>query len=274
MAKDAAVPFLKWAGGKRWLSNQLSEMTSGLQYNRYIEPFLGGGASFFALNPKSALLSDVNVRLIECYLAIRDDWHYVQSRLEYYQAVHNKDFYYSERGENYSAVRDRAAQFLYLNRTCWNGLYRVNKMGSFNVPIGTKTNVLLEGDNFKLISERLSDVDIRCLDFECAINKADQGDLIFADPPYTVKHNNNGFVKYNENIFSWDDQVRLSNALKRAKSRGAFVVATNAAHECISGLYADFDQRSLQRKSVISGKKEARGQYEELLLVGGWNAAR
>src|SRR5699024_9439870 len=115
---------------------------------------------------------------------------------------------------------NRAARFIYLNRTCWNGLYRVNKQGKFNVPIGTKVNVRLESDNFMLTSDILKKVDLLISDFENIVDGALEDDFVFADPPYTVAHNNNGFIKYNEKLFSWSDQVRLRDAIIRARERG------------------------------------------------------
>lgn len=156
---------------------------------------------------------------------------------------------------------------VYLNRTCWNGLYRVNKKGEFNVPIGTKTNVLLEEDNFELLSNILQFVNLDSCDFEITIDKAKKNDFIFVDPPYTVKHNLNGFVKYNENIFSWQDQIRLKNSISRAIDRGAHVLVTNANHKSIEELYKGCGKMILlNRASVIAGKAEARGIYSELAI--------
>src|SRR5690606_33757078 len=116
---------------------------------------------------------------------------------------------------------------------CWNGLYRVNREGIFNVPIGTKTNVLMESDDFLRVSEILKRAELRSCDFEDTLNRCGHGDFVFVDPPYTVKHNNNGFVKYNEEIFSWQDQLRLSAVVRRAAERGAAIVVTNADHASV-----------------------------------------
>jgi DNA adenine methylase len=161
----------------------------------------------------------------------------------------------------------RAARFIYLNRTCWNGLYRVNKKGEFNVPIGTKSSVILEGDDFELVSKALKSATITTCDFETTIDKAGRGDFIFIDPPYTVKHNLNGFIKYNENIFSWQDQVRLKKSISDAVEKGAFVLVTNANHKSIKELYKGSGEMiALNRASVIAGKSEARGTYSELAI--------
>lgn len=266
ISENAHIPFLKWAGGKRWLTERhLGLLNENCE--RYIEPFLGSGAVFFRLMPRNALLADTNLRLIETFCAIRDDWHSVEMALQQHQEKHSKDYYYEVRSKNPKSASAKAAQFIYLNRTCWNGLYRVNLEGRFNVPIGTKTNVILDTDNFEKISKLLADTDIRCCDFEDSISDAGEGDFVFADPPYTVKHNHNGFVKYNEALFSWDDQIRLKDCVADAVNRGARVVVTNAHHDCVKELYKGLGTfTKLSRASVISGDYRARGKYEELLI--------
>ncbi len=266
------VPFLKWAGGKRWLAaNHLSLFPR--QYCRYIEPFLGSGAVFFALNPKRATLSDLNQELVLTYQAIRDDWKGVVSVLEEHQRLHSTEHYYSVRGSSPSSVAERAARLIYLNRTCWNALYRVNMKGEFNVPIGAKTAVLMDTDDFEEVSRRLQDVELLCSDFDDIIRGASGGDLVYADPPYTVRQGNNGFVKYNDRLFRWEDQVRLRNSLAYAVSRDASVVVSSADHSSIVELYGgDFLAHHIERSSVIAGTNSARGKCRELLICGGGTA--
>lgn len=265
--KNSVTPILKWAGGKRWLVESHPEIFS-LNYNRLIEPFMGSGAVFFKLAPDSSIISDSNQELISTYEAIRNDWLSVETALKRHHSRHSKAYYYKMRDTKPRTPHGRAARFIYLNRTCWNGLYRVNLQGKFNVPIGTKTNVLLETDNFKKVSELLEKAELDCCDFEKTIDKAQKGDLLFVDPPYTVKHNQNGFIKYNESLFSWEDQVRLKEAIIRAKNRSARIILTNAHHESIIELYKGIGTQSpLTRSSVISGIAKHRGAYEELLVV-------
>lgn len=260
-------PFLKWAGGKRWLLDR-PEFRVPEYTGTYIEPFLGGGAVYFAHRPRRAIISDANPRLIETYCAIRADWRAVLDELSLHQARHNSDYYYDIRAEKYSSQASRAAQFLYLNRTCWNGLYRENLKGEFNVPIGTKSSVIFEDDDFGAVSAALQGAEILNSDFEEVIARAAEGDLIFVDPPYTVAHNLNGFIKYNQKIFSWDDQVRLCDSLIRAKGRGARIMITNASHSSIRDLYRDFGEPiEIERRSVISGTPKNRVQTSELLYV-------
>jgi DNA adenine methylase len=261
--------FLKWAGGKRWLLTKSEELLPDMKKtSRYLEPFLGGGSMFFHLEPKTALLSDLNEDLINAYIIMRDNWHDLFEILKRYHKQHSQDFYYRIRSSKPRTSVNKAARFVYLNRTCWNGLYRVNKKGEFNVPIGTKTSVILNNDNFKQLSNLLKRATLDTCDFEATINKAEENDFIFIDPPYTVKHNLNGFVKYNETIFSWQDQIRLKNSVTKAISRGAKVLVTNANHKSIEELYMDCGKiYLLNRASVIAGNSEARGMYSELAIT-------
>lgn len=260
-------PFLKWAGGKRWLSQRIIELIPH-NYSTYYEPFLGSGAVYFELTPSKAVLSDLNEDLISTYQAIREDWSKVEDTLAVHHRKHSPDYYYHVRQQQLRKTHTKAAQFIYLNRTCWNGLYRVNLKGEFNVPIGTKSNVILTSDNFQSVAKTLKNTELVCGDFEKTINRAKKNDIVFADPPYTVHHNYNGFIKYNENIFKWEDQVRLSEALKRAASRGAKVIMTNANHDSVRKLYSSgFLLEPISRRSVIAGAATARKSFEELLIV-------
>jgi DNA adenine methylase len=261
------TPFLKWAGGKRWLSDHVLELIPK-GFSTYFEPFLGSGAIYFSLQPKAAVLSDLNEDLINAYASIRDCPEKVNTALRQHHRQHSKDYYYRIRASTLRAQHTRAAQFIYLNRTCWNGLYRVNLAGAFNVPIGTKTKVILDTDDFPATAELLSRAELHCRDFEGTINMAGANDVIFADPPYTIHHNHNGFVKYNENIFSWQDQIRLRDAIVRAAARGAKIIMTNANHESVCKLYREgFTLTPMSRMSVIAGVSTARKVYEELLII-------
>lgn len=261
-----AIPFLKWAGGKRWFSSRCYNLLP-IEYNRYIEPFVGSGALFFALEPENAIIGDINEQLTDTYFAIKDNWQLVLKFLKHYADSHSKDYYYSVRADYPKTIYQRAARFIYLNRTCWNGLYRVNKTGQFNVPIGTKANVLHDTDDFKTISALLQNTTIMHSDFEVIIDLAQEGDFVFADPPYTVKHNNNGFVKYNEDMFKWEDQVRLHDAIVRATKRNVKILVTNANHSSIMELYCGFEKKVVSRASVIAANNNNRGKYEELIIT-------
>lgn len=264
---EIAVPFLKWAGGKRWLVKRFPELIPRA-FKRYHEPFLGSGAVFFHLSPAIASISDSNAELIATYKAIRDEPTNVMRMLRLHQNRHNDDYYYEIRASEPNTCAARAARFLYLNRTCWNGLYRVNREGVFNVPRGTKDSVVFPTDDFPLIARKLKKVTLTCCDFEAALEKVERNDFVFVDPPYTVKHNYNGFLKYNQSIFSWDDQVRLAHAVRRARMRGAMVLVLNADHESVRELYLEIGtQYALPRSSVLAAKSDFRTKTKELAVL-------
>ena len=260
------LPFLKWAGGKRWFCENHLDLIP--EYGgRYIEPFLGSAAVFFALRPERALLTDLNAELIVTYRAMRDTPQAVQELLADFHERHDKDHYYATRAEKPASPIELAAWFIYLNRTCWNGLYRVNLKNEFNVPIGTKTEVVLGTDDFQQLSTILAGAEIRQSDFEQTLDLAGEDDFVFVDPPYTVKHNLNGFVKYNDRIFSWSDQLRLRDAVQRASERGAKVMVLNANHESVREIYANVGaQAALSRASVLAGNPAYRAKVEELMI--------
>lgn len=263
---DIILPFLKWAGGKRWLVSNHPELFPN-EYNNYLEPFLGSGAVYFFMRPSNAILGDFNSDLINTYNQIKLNWPEVNSILHNYHELHSKDFYYKIRETSFDDLQEKAAKFIYLNRTCWNGLYRVNLKGKFNVPIGTKNKVILDTDNFEQVSKSLNGAQLLATDFKNVIDQAQKGDFLFIDPPYTVKHNFNGFVKYNDQLFSWSDQIRLRDSVENAVSKGVKVLVTNADHESIHELYKGIGQKiSLDRLSVISGKAQARGKFSELII--------
>ncbi len=264
--KTALTPFLKWPGGKRWFVKQYADVLPEC-FNRYIEPFLGSGAVYFHLAPENAILADLNADLINTYHVVRDYSGLLEELLQFHQKKHSSAYYYHMRDVIPGDPVARAARFIYLNRTCWNGLYRVNRRGEFNVPIGTKNSVLLDSDNFTALSSLLRSATIHVAEFEELINLAVRGDFIFVDPPYTVKHNNNGFLKYNEHMFSWSDQIRLAESLTHASRRGARFVMTNADHASIRELYSNFTCHSVRRCSVLSGNAHARGLTTELIIT-------
>lgn len=260
------TPFLKWAGGKRWLARDHRSLFQLSDQDRYVEPFLGSAAVFFSLLPKRALLNDVNPELIHTYGVLKDDWAAVVALLQRHQSKHCEDYYYQVRASLPTGDAARAARFLYLNRTCFNGLYRVNRKGQFNVPLGTKTAVLMASDDFRAVAEALAAAELVSADFEKIIDTCGESDFVFADPPYTVKHNNNGFVKYNERLFSWSDQERLKAALQRAAERGARVVVSNADHPSVRELYAGWAVDTLYRHSVMASESVRRRRTSEVVI--------
>jgi DNA adenine methylase len=261
------IPPLKWAGGKRWLVNaDLLPFPSKIE--RYVEPFLGSGAVFFHLQPKKAILSDINKELICLYKVIKNHPQELFVAMKAHRKHHDADYYYRVRA---SAPKDKvgvAARFLYLNRTCWNGLYRVNLKGKFNVPIGTKDSVIFDTDDFEGLSKLLKRASIKHSDFEPIVDGCDAGDFLFLDPPYTTQHNYNGFIKYNEKIFSWEDQIRLRDSVFRAATRGVIIALTNADHSSIKKLYKGLGKYTrLHRQSVLAGIAEKRCPTTEALFL-------
>lgn len=262
-----SAPFLKWPGGKRWFVSKYPNLLPK-EFNRYIEPFLGGGSVFFHLKPPQSILSDLNPELIATYEAIRNDWRAMNQTLLFHQKNHSGDYYYTIRESKPRTPKTKAARMIYLNRTCFNGIYRVNSCGKFNVPKGTRDSVVQEIDDFEQTSALLANAELRTSDFEPVIEQALENDFIFADPPYTVRHNVNGFLRYNEHLFTWCDQVRLADSLARAHKRGAKIVSTNANHDSIRRLYLDrgFNLQTVSRYSSISANPKSRKQFEELVI--------
>jgi len=268
-AEKQLTPFLKWAGGKRWLVGGYADLFPA-EYGTYIEPFLGAGSVYFHLRPRRAVLGDANPELVAAYEAIKSDWRALQNSLRYRQRRHraNDDYYYWLRGKSPEDLTQKASRLIYLNRTCFNGIYRVNRQGQFNVPRGSKDKVIIETDDFESMSSLLKGAELVAGDFETLIDRATSGDFVFTDPPYTVRHNYNGFVKYNEILFSWGDQERLAKALLRAAQRGVKIMCTNANHKSIRDLYSssEFSLQVASRFSTISADTASRKHFEELII--------
>lgn len=260
-------PFLRWAGGKTWLVPYLDNLIHNLEYRNYYEPFLGGAAIFFSLTPpKHAYLSDVNAELIETYIAVRDMPEDVINILSTYP--NNESAYYRIRDLEPTETVERAARFLYLNQTSYNGLFRVNNHGKYNVPYGFRKNISYDYDRIRAASRKLQKVKLSCEDFSAKKYRIKQGDLVFLDPPYTVSHNQNGFISYNQKLFSLDDQYRLSQYIDYIKRKGAYYILTNAAHETILEIFDKGDRViTLNRNSLIGGKNAQRGKTSEYIFT-------
>ena len=257
-------PFLKWPGGKRDLLKHITPMMPA-SFNRYLEPFVGGGAVFFALQPQKAILADRNAELIQCYTQVRDHPTEVINCLK--QMPNSKDDYYRIRGVTPISEAERAARFIYLVTLSFNGIYRVNLRGEFNVPYGYKTQLIpCQETAINTASRALSNVVLRTADFGDTLAKAKKDDFIYLDPPYTVAHSNNGFLKYNARIFSWDDQKKLAKVALKLATKGCHVIVSNADHPEIHKLYKDFSVRIIERPSVIAASKEYRRKVKECLF--------
>lgn len=262
------LPFLRWAGGKRWLVPLIAELIGNAEIQNYHEPFVGGAAVFFGTSLKGkAYLSDLNAELVETYVAIRDIPDQVWRFLKKYR--NTRDDYYAARSSAPRLAASRAARFIYLNHASFNGIYRVNQFGAYNVPYGYRKWYSPPGQSDLLAaSRRLRSAVLTGCDFAKVVEKVGPGDLVFLDPPYTVAHNNNGFIQYNDRLFSFSDQHRLSAAIDRIKKLGGYYVLTNAAHESIAELFEKGDRLiETRRKNAIGGRAAARGMATEFLFT-------
>jgi DNA adenine methylase len=261
-------PFLRWAGGKRWLLPTVRRLLEGHQVLRYVEPFLGGGSIFFGLGlGVESHLTDLNQDLILVYSVVKDNPESVASILKSY--VNDSETYYAVRSQEATSREIAAANFIFLNHTSFNGIYRVNLAGKYNVPYGRRANTMMPTlPSLVAASRSLADSTVTAGDFAPALEGCQEGDFAFIDPPYTVAHNSNGFVKYNEKIFSFQDQIRLRDSVSRAAERGAKFVVTNADHASIRELYEGTGLiREVSRGSSVGGSGAARGQTTELLIT-------
>jgi DNA adenine methylase len=242
-------PLLRWAGGKRWLLPQIPALISVTEIHNYHEPFVGGAAIFFGLTiGAKAYLADLNEDLIDKY---------------------PRDSYYAARAAKPRSPASRAAKFIYLNHASFNGIYRVNLAGEYNVPYGYREfyNPPVLND-LRRASTRLRSAILSQGDFSSAVDNVGRGDLVFLDPPYTVAHNNNGFVKYNDKLFSFADQSRLSQMIDTIRKRGAYYILTNAAHSSIAELFEKGDRRiETSRRNSVGGTAAARGSATEYLFT-------
>jgi len=262
-----AKPFLRWAGGKRWLKKEINELVNINNYESYHEPFVGGGAILFHLKPANAFISDANKELIDTYLAIKENPNNVIEYLKNFNK--DKESYYIIRSQNFENGFQKAAKFIYLNQMSFNGIYRVNANGGYNVPYGNREKYDFDYDNILLVSEFLQNTTIQHCDFQDSLNNVRENDLVFLDPPYTIAHNLNGFVQYNQKIFSLEDQYRLTNAIDQIKQLGANYILTNAAHAKVKEIFDKENDTILEvsRASVVGGRNSTRGQYSEYLFT-------
>lgn len=259
--------FLRWAGGKAWLARQVERIFGGLSFARYHEPFLGGGAFFFSLggNP-AAYLSDKNDALIEVYQCLKNNHKLVITEMR--QFKNTEEEYYRVRSEVPDCPYKRSARFIFLNQTSFNGLYRVNLKGVYNVPYGHRRKDFLDEESLELASRALRNSQLSSCDFMDALEFIGHGDLVFIDPPYTVSHNQNGFIKYNQALFSLEDQYRLAQFIIEVKRRGARYILTNAAHQKVREIFDLGDTcLELSRANLIGGKQAQRGAVKELLFT-------
>jgi DNA adenine methylase len=263
-------PFIKWAGGKRTLAPQIVELLPKL-FKTYYEPFVGGGAVFWHIDPARydyAVLNDFNTELINAYKVVRD---FPEELLEQVQHLKvTKDVYLRLRKrlpESFSPVR-RAARTLFLNKTCFNGLYRVNKKGIFNVMWGDYKNpVIADPEVIRADSEVLAHVKLTALDFEESVKNAKSGDVVYFDPPYIEVSKTSNFTSYTSIGFTMEDQKRLASTFRTLADRGVFLVASNSDTEPVRDLYRGFEMLEVRARRSINSKADRRGPVGELLIT-------
>ncbi|MFS0819192.1 DNA adenine methylase [Lysinibacillus sp. 1P01SD] len=263
-----AKPVLKWAGGKTQMLDILKE-NMPTKFNKYIEPFIGGGALFFELAPTNAIIADSNPELINLYKIIAEN---VDELIEELKEMKNEEeFFYLIRAINPDTLTDvsRAARTLYLNRTCFNGLYRVNKQGKFNVPFGKYKNPkICDEENLHVVSKVLKNTTIIHSDYKDVLREyAEPGDFIFLDPPYIPISQNSDFKRYTKEQFYEEDQRELAEEVKRLRDIGCHVLLTNSNHPLVHELYKEFEISVHQTKRNINSVASKRKGEDVLVKV-------
>ena len=269
---DVPKPFLKWVGGKRQLILQMNDYFPK-EFNKYIEPFVGGGAIFFYLLPETAILIDVNKDLINTYNIIRNNVSELIKSLKIHK--NEKDYYYEVRSqdrnpEEYNKLSDvnKASRTIYLNRCCFNGLYRVNSKGQFNVPFGKYSNPkFCDEENLVAIHKALKNVLLINDSFEKCLDFAEKDDFIYFDPPYVPISPSANFTSYTKGNFGKEDHIKLFNVYKNLDERGCKVLLSNSYSEFILDLYKDYQINILHAKRAINSDGSKRGKIKELLIT-------
>lgn len=262
-------PVLKWAGGKSGLLPQLLPLFPK-NFDRYFEPFFGGGAVFFSLGfAGESYLNDLNSELIDLYETVRDHPSQLISELDILAQKYSEEFYYRLREQNPNSKVLRAARTIFLNKTGFNGLYRQNSKGGFNVPFGKreKCPALYDSENLLKASCSLQHANLQSLDFEAVLDQAGRGDFVYCDPPYEPLSRTSSFNAYQGGGFSQAEQKRLKEACIRAQKRGANVVISNSSADFIKELYSDCISKSISARRAINSKGDSRGRIEELAIL-------
>lgn len=269
-------PFVKWAGGKRQIIDKLKQYVPD-EFDTYYEPFIGGGALLFELSPRRAVINDSNEELMNVYSVLCDEEKFKKmcSVLNHYEKEHCEEFYYDIRNKDrnknaYKRLSDytRAARTIYLNKACFNGLYRVNSKNEFNVPFGKKERVnTYDGGNLITVSNYLTmnDVEILSVDFEQSVKNAKKGDFIYFDPPYDSETST--FNSYTEDGFGKDEQIRLAKVFKELDSRGCYVMLSNHNTSLINDLYKNFNIHVIEAKRNINSNGKKRGKVKEVIIT-------
>jgi DNA adenine methylase len=274
MVKNKLVaPVVKWAGGKRQVIDQITKYVP--DYSIYYEPFLGGGAVLFALQPEEAVVNDINSELINLYKVIKDNVEELIEELK--QHRNEKDYYYKIREldrnkDKYGKLTpvQRASRIIYLNKTCYNGLFRVNKAGEFNTPFGNYKNPNIVNETaLKAVSNYFCQarVTFTCRDFGEVLKEAGKGAFVYLDPPYYPVSDTSSFTGYVKGGFDRDEQIRLKKACDKLNEKGIKFLLSNSATDFIKNLYRDYRIEIITAKRAINSKAERRGGIDEVLVM-------
>ncbi|CYV24848.1 DNA adenine methylase [Streptococcus suis] len=268
-------PFTKWTGGKRQLLPVIKSLMPD-NYNSYFEPFIGGGAVFFELIPKKAIINDFNSELINCYRQIKDNPQKLIELLVEHQKNNSKDYYLElrsvDRDDRIHAMTDteRAARIMYMLRVDFNGLYRVNSKNQFNVPYGRYKNPkIVDSDLILSISQYLNKNNIEILtgDFEKAVEDVGAGDFVYFDPPYIPLSETSAFTSYTHEGFSYEDQVRLRDVFRKLDKKGAYVMLSNSSSPLVEELYKGFNIHKVEAIRTNGAKASSRGKISEIIVT-------
>ena len=269
-------PFVKWAGGKRQILDKLTKYVPD-EFDTYYEPFIGGGALLFELSPKKAVINDSNKELMNVYSCLCDETKFKKmcAVLNHYETEHAEEFYYEIRNKDrnkasYNRLSDytKAARTIYLNKACFNGLYRVNSKNEFNVPFGKKAKVnTYDGNNLITVSNYLTmnDVKILCTDFEKATETAKKGDFIYFDPPYDS--DTSTFNSYTEEGFGKEEQKRLADLFKKLDKKGVYLMLSNHNTTLVNEMYKGYNFHIIEAKRNINSNGKKRGKVEEVIIT-------
>lgn len=267
------APFLKWAGGKKRLISQFEPFFPE-SFDTYIEPFLGGGAIFFHVyerfRPQRIVLSDFNRDLITCYQVVRDAVEPLIERLQAHKERLSKEYYYVVRSQDAEELTplEQTARLILLNKTCFNGLYRVNRKGRFNVPFGRYKNPrIYDPENLRLVSQILQNVILHSRDFASCIEYVNGKTFVYMDPPYYPLSATANFTSYTQGAFSAEDQQRLAKIYQELKVRGAQVMESNSDCEAVRDLYGCHRLETVYANRAINSRADRRGRISELLIL-------
>ena len=275
MSKNLLLsPILKWVGGKRQLLSEIIPLIDE-SCDNYVEPFIGGGAVLFRLQPKKAIINDYNTELINVYRTVRDDLNGLLALLKEHEKYNSSDYYYEVRALDRTPDFDkmsnleRAARIIYLNKTCYNGLYRVNSLGQFNSPYGRYKNPNIVNEVvLRAISKYLNrnEISIRSGDYKDVLNDIEKNSFVYLDPPYMPISSSSSFTGYTEGGFGYDKQVELKEECDKLNSKGVHFLQSNSDCEEIRELYKDYRIKVVKAKRAINSDAKKRGQINEVLI--------